>query len=92
MPLDLVRRRAQQVDNSSYRLMQSIDKILIIKKNKLSLLTQTVESHDIQKTLKKGFVLVRQDENYVKRAGALESDKALTLRFYDGDVDIKRGK
>ncbi len=92
MPLDLVRRRAQQVDNSSYRLMQNIEKILIIKRNKLSLLAQTVESHDIQKTLKKGFALVMQDNDYVKRAAGLVGDKPATLKFYDGEVEVQREK
>ena len=88
MPLDLVRRKSQQVDNLTYRLLQNIDRNLLIKNNILSLLARTIESHDINKSLKKGFVLVKQDSKFVSRANNFDKDKKAVLKFYDGELSI----
>ncbi|MCL5028210.1 MAG: exodeoxyribonuclease VII large subunit [Bacteroidetes bacterium] len=88
-PIDLTRRYSQQVDNLTYRLFQNIDKKLLRDKNKLSLLVKEIESNDIQRLLKKGLALVRQDSKFVTRAANYTVGKETTIKFYDGDVILK---
>ncbi len=92
MPLDIVRRRSQEVDNLNYRLLQNMDRKLLVSGNKLSLLAKTVESHDVNKSLKKGFVLVKQDSNFITRAEKLNLQKSMKLKFYDSEIEINNKK
>ncbi len=87
-PMDLVRRKSQIFDNFIYMLFQNMERKLLIKNNKIALLTKSVENHDISKTLKKGFVLVKQDSKFVTRSVYFNPEKSTLLRFYDNDVFI----
>ena len=89
MPPDLVRRKSQQTDNIIYRMLQNINRKSLIYNSKLSLLINKIESHDIKKSLRKGFVLVKQNSKYITRASKVEKAKDLSLEFYDGTVNIK---
>jgi exodeoxyribonuclease VII large subunit len=87
-PIDIVRRKSQETDNITYRLMQNIDRKLLLTGNRLSLLSKQIEAHDIQKSLKKGFVLVKQDSKFVTRAVNFDQNKESVLKFYDNDVIV----
>ncbi|MBZ0199117.1 MAG: exodeoxyribonuclease VII large subunit, partial [Ignavibacteriaceae bacterium] len=65
MPVDLIRQRSQQVDSFIFKIFQLIEKKIFINENKVSLLAGSIQSHDLQKTLKKGFVLVKQDGQFI---------------------------
>lgn len=88
-PLDLVRRGSQQIDSLTFKLLRNIDRKFIVKKGKLDLLTGAVESHNINKTLEKGFVLVRQGNNFVTRAKNLDPAKPASLKFFDNEVKFE---
>jgi exodeoxyribonuclease VII large subunit len=91
-PIDLVREKAQSVDNLIYKILNGIDKKFVYYNNVILLNSKIIQSYSIQKTLKKGYVLVNQDSHFVKRAGNLKSNKPATLKFFDDDVEImKRG-
>ncbi len=92
MPLDIVRRREQEADNLTYRMQEKMDKKIVFVKNKLSLLTKDIESHDINRALKKGFVLVRQKSKLISRAAGFNYAENTLLKFYDGEIEIKSGK
>jgi exodeoxyribonuclease VII large subunit len=87
-PLDLLRRNSQQVDSLTFKLLQNIGNKMLVYNSKLSLLTQRVESHDISRSLKKGFVLVKQDSRYITRANKLKK-KTASLIFYDNKIDAE---
>jgi exodeoxyribonuclease VII large subunit len=87
-PIDLVRNKSQQTDNLIYKILNSIDKKLLSYKNKVELNSSIIESHSVQKTLKKGYVLVNQDSHFVKRASKLDMNRSARLKFYDGEIDI----
>ena len=87
-PLDLVRRNSQQIDSLTYKLLQNIGNKMLVYNSKLSLLTQRVEAHDINRSLKKGFVLVKQDSRYITRANKLKK-KTASLIFYDNKIDAE---
>jgi exodeoxyribonuclease VII large subunit len=88
-PAGIIKRRAQEVDGLLYKIMQCAERNFLIKNNRLSLLVKTLESHDLQRTLKKGFVLVRQDSKFILRSDKFNKELPASLRFYDGDITIK---
>ena len=88
-PAGILRHRAQEVDNILYKIMQCTDKNILIKNNRLSLLVKSLESHDLQRTLKKGFVLVSQDSKFIGRSENLKKEIPASLKFYDGEVTVK---
>ena len=53
------------------------------------MLLKTIESHDIKKTLKKGFVLVKQDSKFITRAKNFDDKQDALLDFYDGKIHLK---
>lgn len=89
MPLDLVRRNSQLIDSLTFKLLRNIDRKFIVKKGKLDLLTGAVEFHNINRTLEKGFVLVKQGNRFVTRAKNLDPAKPASLNFFDKEVKIE---
>lgn len=90
VPQDLVRIRSQQLDNQLYRIQQKLDKRITAAANRLSYLTKSLDSNDVQKILKKGFVLVRQDSKFIKRAEDFKPDAQATLKFYDNEIMVNK--
>jgi exodeoxyribonuclease VII large subunit len=88
IPMDIVRRKSQETDNFTYRLIQNINRKLMMTGNRLSLLAKQIEAHDIQKSLKKGFVLVKQDSKFVTRGKNFNKNKETVLKFYDSDIIV----
>jgi exodeoxyribonuclease VII large subunit len=89
-PLNLIRTKAQLADNIIYRILGNIDKKFQTYKNDVTYHSKIIESHSIEKTLKKGYVLVSQNSHYVKRAKSLQKQKSAKLKFIDGDVEVVR--
>ncbi len=90
MPMDLVRKKSQQVDNLIYKLLKNIEQKTLVTKGKLSILTKSVEAHDVNRQLKKGFVLVKQDSKYITRKNFFNAEKDTILKFYDDEVLVKK--
>ncbi len=90
VPLNIVRNKSQFVDNLLYKVLQTTDHRILLHNNKVSLLTKIIESNNIQRTLERGFVLVRQDNKYIKRSAQFTSNEEAELIFADGNVKIKR--
>jgi exodeoxyribonuclease VII large subunit len=86
LPMEILNRNSQQVDISIGRILQSIGKYSMIYDNKISLLSKSLESYDVQRVLKRGFVLVKQNSKFVTRASKFNKDKKALLTFYDGDI------
>lgn len=95
VPLDKVRNKSQLVDNLLYKVLQTTDHRILLLRNKVSLLTKIIESNNIQKTLNRGFALVRQDDKYVTRSAQFLPVEDTELIFADGSIKIeceKNGK
>ncbi len=92
VPLDIVRNKSQFVDNLLYKVLQTTDHRILLHSNKVSLLTKIIESNNIQRTLERGFALVRQDNKYIKRSTQFNSTKATELIFADNSIKISREK
>jgi len=56
--------------------------------NKIFLLNEKLKLYDISRTLKRGFVLVKQNSKFVIRAEKFAAEKEAILRFYDGEVKV----
>jgi exodeoxyribonuclease VII large subunit len=88
LPEDLVRRKAQSLDIITYKIFKNSDHIVNQKKSKVSFLSKLIETHNIQKTLKRGFVLVKQDSKFVMRSADYNPDKEAVLKFFDDELTV----
>ena len=86
MPIEMVNRSSQQIDFSINNIFQNIKRISVTYNNKISLLAKSLESYDIQRVLKKGFVLVKQNSKFVTRASKFNKTDRAHLQFYDGEI------
>jgi len=86
LPMNILNRKTQQLDLNINSITQSIDWSMMIYDNKIKLLSKSLEAFDIEKSLKRGFVLVKQNSKFVKRALDFNRDKKAQLKFYDGEI------
>lgn len=91
VPLDIVRNKSQLVDNLLYKVLQTTDHRILLYNNKVTLLTKIIESNNIQRTLDRGFVLVKQESKYIKRQVKFNPAADTELIFTDGSVKINAG-
>jgi len=88
-PLDLVRRREQEIDFLISGLLKDSSSKLQHYNSKVSLLTKTLEAYDMKKILERGFVLVKQNSRFVTRAAKYSKDDDATLQFSDGSIKVR---
>ena len=84
--LEIVNSKSQQVDNSISRILKNIERFFLVYDKKISLLAKSLETYDIQRSLKRGFVLVKQNSKFVTRAAKFNNEKKASLKFFDGEV------
>jgi exodeoxyribonuclease VII large subunit len=89
-PIENIRRKSQRVDNTIYKIENNLNRKLIDFKSSLKLLNAKIDSHNIEKTLKKGFVLVKQQNKFVIRGEKFVVDDAFKLKFFDKEIEVKR--
>ncbi len=89
IPLDLIRKKSQQLDNSIYKINQNVEKIFLFNERRLSILTKAIEGHNMERPLKRGFVLVKQDTKIIPRAKNFDKNRDTLLKFYDKEIVIK---
>jgi exodeoxyribonuclease VII large subunit len=85
---DLIRRRTQDIDFNLSNLVQKIDGKFLQKKNKFLFLQKSIELNDVDKALKRGFVLVKQKSKFVTRAAQFNKRDSADLQFADGFVIV----
>lgn len=90
VPQDLVRIRTQQLDNLLYRIQQKVDRRILSFNNRLSLYEKGLESHDVNRILKKGFVLVKQDSKLVVRGSDFKADEPAEIKFHDKEIWVNK--
>jgi exodeoxyribonuclease VII large subunit len=89
-PHDLIKNKAQTLDGALYRFQNQMDNKLVHSKNEFALLQHRLEAHNIDAILKRGFAIAKQDDKIVTRAQHLDLERNLKLKFYDGEVEIKK--
>lgn len=89
-PFDMLKLYNQKVDSAVYRLNQTIEKYVNVQKNNVALFTSKLSAYDVQKTLAKGFVLVKQEDKFVTRAKKFQTAQPHTLIFYDNQIQLTK--
>ena len=77
------------VDLNSYKIVKEIEKKILALSNRIWLLSKSIKLHDIDKTLKKGFALIRQNSKFISRKNNFNFTEPATIKFYDGEIEIK---
>jgi exodeoxyribonuclease VII large subunit len=80
----------QSLDYASYKLHSAMDKCYAYYKNTINLLQSALQANDINKTLKKGFVLVKQQGKFVKKSVELLPDLDFEVIFSDKTISAKQ--
>lgn len=89
MLFDLLNRKSQQVDISISKMTQNTERFFLNYDKKISLLNKSLEGFDIQRVLKKGFVLVKQNSKFVTRAVNFNKEEKALLKFFDGEINTR---
>jgi len=87
-PLDLVRRREQEIDFINSSLLKDIGNKVLTFNSKFSILTKSLEAYNTKKILKRGFILVKQKSQFVTRAEKYNKNDSATLQFSDGNIKV----
>jgi exodeoxyribonuclease VII large subunit len=86
LPMDMLNRKSQKVDQCISSMTQNTEKVFMSYDKKISILNKSLEGFDIQRVLKRGFVLVRQNSKFVTRASDFNKELEARLKFFDGEV------
>ncbi len=89
-PFERIKNQTGRINEALYRVIQNTRRLLMIKKHILSILAGNIESNDVRRTLKKGFVLVKQEGKFVTRSFNFDENKDLFLMFYDKEITLKK--
>ncbi|MCP5061179.1 MAG: exodeoxyribonuclease VII large subunit [Ignavibacteriae bacterium] len=85
-----INNKKQLLDNYLFRIQTVISNFLNEKKSNLGLSTKIVSSNNIEVILKKGYVLVEQNNKYVKRKSEIEAKQKISLQFSDGKIELNK--
>jgi exodeoxyribonuclease VII large subunit len=91
-PENLLQINSQVLDNYLYKFSSSFEKKITKIRNRVDLLSQMVNSHDSARILKKGYSLVKQNNNYITRAELLNLSTQFEIQFYDKEIKIDHDK
>ena len=88
-PVDQLAQYRQHVDLLTTRLSRLGPKYVEGLKERVGALKHRLDLLDPYRPLKKGYAIVEQDGQFVRSAGALQSEKPATIRFEDGSRIVR---
>ena len=88
IPEELIRNKSQKLDGEIYKLINNFDHNIKLRKNRVELAVKSLETRNIQKTLKRGFVLVSQNSKFITRSNKFNSKNPAVLKFYDDELTV----
>jgi len=88
IPEEIIRNKSQRLDGVIYKLINNFDHNIKLRKNRVELAVKSLDTHDIQKTLKRGFVLVSQNSKFITRSAKFNSKNSAVLKFYDNELTV----
>ncbi len=86
----IINSKKQTIDNYVFRIQVIIANFLKENKNNLMVLSKIISSNNVNSILKKGYVIVNQNEKIIKRKNEFESEENFEIKFYDGNVRINK--
>ena len=89
-PREVIRFASHQLDTSWNDLIQAIDNSLKNHQKELTSIGTALHLSDPSHILKRGFVMVRQQDQYIGRSTDLDKGKEMSLTFYDGTIEIQK--
>ena len=89
IPESVIKTKYQFLDHLNYKISNVMNNRIANVSNRLSLVIKTVKNADVQKVLKKGFTIVKQNDSFVSRADKLEKNKEFKIKFFDKEIEIK---
>ncbi len=89
-PLEKVKNFYQKIDNLLYKISQLIDRKILLAEKETQKYFSVIDSYNIEKTLKKGFALIKQDDKFVTRKKNFNNDLSATIKFFDGEIKLDR--
>lgn len=87
-PFDLIKNEFQFLDNLIYRFQNFFDNSFSLYKNKLAITESRLSSYDINSTLKRGFVIIKQNDKIIPRLKNFDKAKSTEIKFYDGEIKL----
>lgn len=87
---ETIRSKGQGLDGLIYKLINNFDHNIKLKTNRVKLADKTLESHNVERALKRGFVLVSQDSKFVTRSAKFNPENPAVLKFYDDELTVIR--
>ncbi len=83
--------RIQFVDNLYSQLNRNINSVIRNNSYKIDGLKKLLQGYNVEKTLKKGFTLIKQNGKFVPRSKELKQDGEFSIIFTDDEVKVKNG-
>ncbi len=88
----IINNNMQTLDNCLFRIENGVNQKLLKCKNEIDLLSNNVESYNVEKVLERGFTLIEQNNKSITRAKDYDSSKETKIKFYDKEIVIKMDK
>ena len=85
----IINNNVQTLDNYLFRIQNEIEKKSVNSRNRLDLLSNAVESYNVDKILERGFTLVKQNSKIITRAENFILNEKAKIKFFDKEVEIK---
>ncbi len=85
---DKINSKFQLLDNTTYRLVHLTEARIVAEKQRLDLLENRIKAYSVDDVLKRGFVIVKQNEKIVSRKNEFIESKELSLKFFDGEIKV----
>jgi len=89
IPESKIKTKIQLLDHLNYKISNLINNKINNLNGKISLFSKIIESADVQKMLKKGYSIIKQNGKFISRSGSLDISKKFNIKFYDNEVEIK---
>lgn len=85
---DNIKNKVQFLDGLVFKFQTLVDNKISFEKNRIELLNSKINSFDVNKILKRGFSIVKQNNKIIHRLKELSLKFPIQLQFYDGEVKI----
>ncbi|MDA3861705.1 MAG: exodeoxyribonuclease VII large subunit, partial [Melioribacteraceae bacterium] len=85
----ILNNNMQTLDNYLFRIENGVNQKFLSSKNEVNLLGNIVKSYSVDKILKRGFTIVKQNNKVITRAHDYDSKKETKIKFYDKEIELK---